>query len=132
MHLHPRGDLPRDFMDAVDFYMYQSGHGATDQHQPYTFAEKFAAYPIKRPVLNSEPPYEGHGRVGAFDGGPDDRDPGPGARAGEAGLPAYGREDVGVAARLDRARDLPATFDRRPKSQSLRRAGHASSLGVPS
>ena len=65
MHLHPQGDLPRDFMEAVDFYMYQSGHGATDQHQPYTFAEKFAAYPIKRPVLNSEPPYEGHGRVGS-------------------------------------------------------------------
>ncbi len=64
MHLHPQGDLPREFIDAVDFYMYQSGHGATTQHQPYTFAEKFAAYPVKRPVLNSEPPYEGHGRVG--------------------------------------------------------------------
>ena len=34
------------------------------QQQPYTFAEKFAAYPVKRPVVNSEPPYEGHGRVG--------------------------------------------------------------------
>ncbi len=64
MHLHPEGDLPRTFMDLVDFYMYQSGHGATRQHQPYTFAEKFAAYPVKRPVVNSEPPYEGHGRVG--------------------------------------------------------------------
>ncbi|NJN82355.1 MAG: DUF4038 domain-containing protein [Caldilineaceae bacterium] len=28
-------------------------------------AEKFAAYPVKRPVVNSEPPYEGHGRVGS-------------------------------------------------------------------
>jgi hypothetical protein len=64
MHLHPQGDLPRAFMDAVDFYMYQSGHGAADQYQPYTFAEKFATYPVKRPVLNSEPPYEGHGRIG--------------------------------------------------------------------
>lgn len=64
MHLHPQGDLPREFIDAVDFYMYQSGHDANTQHQPYTFAEKFAAYAVKRPVLNSEPPYEGHGRIG--------------------------------------------------------------------
>jgi hypothetical protein len=64
MHLHPQGDLPRAFMEAVDFYMYQSGHGAESQHQPYTFAEKFAAYSVKRPVVNSEPPYEGHGRIG--------------------------------------------------------------------
>lgn len=64
MHLHPAGELPQAFVEAVDFYMYQSGHGATTQQQPYTHAEKFTAYPIKRPVLNSEPPYEGHGRVG--------------------------------------------------------------------
>jgi hypothetical protein len=64
MHLSPRGDLSRAFVDAVDFYMYQSGHGAATQHQPYTFAEKFSAYPVKRPIVNSEPPYEGHGRVG--------------------------------------------------------------------
>jgi hypothetical protein len=65
MHLHPQGDLPRSFMDVVDFYMFQSGHSATGQHQPYTFAQKFAAYPVKRPVVNSEPPYEGHGRTGS-------------------------------------------------------------------
>jgi hypothetical protein len=64
MHLSPRADLSRDFVDAVDFYMYQSGHGASRQDQPYLLAEKFAAYPVKRPVVNSEPPYEGHGRVG--------------------------------------------------------------------
>ncbi len=49
MHLSPYGDLPRDFMDAVDFYMYQSGHGATNQHQPYTFAEKFCCLPSQAP-----------------------------------------------------------------------------------
>lgn len=64
MHLSPRGDLSRAFIDAVDFYMYQSGHGSTTQQQPYTFAEKFSTYPVKRPIVNSEPPYEGHGRVG--------------------------------------------------------------------
>ena len=60
----PQGDLPRTFIEAVDFYMYQSGHGAASQHQPYTFAEKFCAYPVKRQIVNSEPPYEGHGRIG--------------------------------------------------------------------
>ena len=64
MHLSPRADLSRSFVDAVDFYMYQSGHGAKRQDQPYLLAEKFTAYPVKRPVVNSEPPYEGHGRVG--------------------------------------------------------------------
>jgi hypothetical protein len=44
--------------------MYQSGHGAGRQDQPYLLAEKFTAYPVKRPVVNAEPPYEGHGRVG--------------------------------------------------------------------
>lgn len=64
MHLHPQGDLPRSFIDVVDFYMFQSGHAAAGQHQPYTFAQKFSAYPVKRPIVNSEPPYEGHGRLG--------------------------------------------------------------------
>jgi hypothetical protein len=64
MHLSPRGDLPRRFMDVIDFYMYQSGHHADHLDRPYLFAEKFTAYPVKRPVVNSEPPYEGHGRVG--------------------------------------------------------------------
>lgn len=64
MHLHPQGDLPRSFVDVVDFYMYQSGHSATKQDAPYLLAERFSSYPVKRPVVNSEPPYEGHGRVG--------------------------------------------------------------------
>ncbi len=64
MHLHPKGDLPRYFMDAVDFYMYQSGHNARGQDQPYVLAEKFFKYPVKHPVVNSEPCYEGHGRGG--------------------------------------------------------------------
>jgi hypothetical protein len=64
MHLTPMGDLPREFQEAIHFYMYQSGHGAGRQDQPYLLAEKFAAYPVKHPVVNSEPCYEGHGRVG--------------------------------------------------------------------
>ena len=62
MHLHPQGALPRAFMDEVDFYMYQSGHGRQDA--PYLLAETFTAYPVARPVVNSEPCYEGSGRFG--------------------------------------------------------------------
>lgn len=64
MHLTPRGELSRAFVDAIDFYMYQSGHRAGGQDMPFLLAEKFSRYPVKRPVINSEPPYEGHGRVG--------------------------------------------------------------------
>ncbi len=64
MHLTPRGDLPREFQEAIDFYMYQSGHRAGGQDMPYVLAEKFTAYPVEHPVVNSEPCYEGHGRVG--------------------------------------------------------------------
>jgi hypothetical protein len=65
MHMTPNGDLPRSFVDAIDFYMFQSGHHVERQDRPYTLAEKFRQYPVKRPILNAEPPYEGHGRVGS-------------------------------------------------------------------
>lgn len=65
MHLTPNGELPRSFVDAIDFYMFQSGHHVERQDRPYTLAEKFRDYPVKRPIVNSEPPYEGHGRVGS-------------------------------------------------------------------
>jgi len=64
MHLTPRGELLDSFLDKIDFYMYQSGHHAEKQDTPYLLAEKFTSYPVKHPVVNSEPPYEGHGRVG--------------------------------------------------------------------
>jgi hypothetical protein len=63
MHLHPEGDLPAGFADAVDFYSFQSGHHIAHADRSYRLAEKFRAYPSKRPVLNSEPCYEGHGRL---------------------------------------------------------------------
>ena len=62
MHLTPQADLPDRFVDAVDFYMFQSGHSADHPDRPWLLAEKFAASRIGRPVINSEPCYEGHGR----------------------------------------------------------------------
>jgi hypothetical protein len=63
MHLGTGHDLPPSFLEKVDFYMYQSGHRA-DQTTPYTLAQKHYHSPVKRPVVNAEPCYEGHGRVG--------------------------------------------------------------------
>ena len=64
MHMVPNAVLPDAFAERVDFYMYQSGHGP-EQRTPYELAKKLAAYAIKRPVVNGEPCYEGHGKGGA-------------------------------------------------------------------
>ncbi|MEJ1156744.1 apiosidase-like domain-containing protein [Prosthecomicrobium sp. N25] len=63
MHLHPEGDLPPPFDTAVDFYSFQSGHHVAHADRAWRLAEKFRAYPKPIPVLNSEPCYEGHGRI---------------------------------------------------------------------
>jgi hypothetical protein len=62
MHLTPQADLPDQFVDVVDFYMFQSGHSVDHPDRPWRLAEKFASSRIRRPVINSEPCYEGHGR----------------------------------------------------------------------
>jgi hypothetical protein len=72
MHMVPNATLPDEFADRVDFYMYQSGHGP-EQRTPYELARKHQHYATKRPVVNGEPCYEGHGkgrtltRFSAFD-----------------------------------------------------------------
>lgn len=63
MHLHPEGELPPPFDTAVDFYSFQSGHQIAHADRPWTLAERFCAYPSRVPILNSEPCYEGHGRL---------------------------------------------------------------------
>jgi len=41
--------------------MYQSGHGP-EQRTPYELAAKNHAYAVRRPIVNGEPCYEGHGK----------------------------------------------------------------------
>jgi hypothetical protein len=62
MHLGPRAEIPPLIRDipSLDFYMFQSGHGGDDTDLPFVLAEKFYNYPVKRPVVNGEPCYEGH------------------------------------------------------------------------
>ncbi len=62
--MHIWGDstyLPDDVVQSkdLDFYIYQSGHKRAWQHFPYQFAQDLYRQPIKRPILNSEPCYEG-------------------------------------------------------------------------
>lgn len=62
MHLSPSADVPEELVhsDLMDFYMYQSCHHFTHLKNPYLLAEKFRAISVKRPLVNSEPCYEGH------------------------------------------------------------------------
>ncbi|MCX7842401.1 MAG: DUF4038 domain-containing protein [Clostridia bacterium] len=62
LHLAPTAFLPDEIVSSgyLDFYMYQSGHGS-DQSTTYTLPEAFGSLPLKRPVLNGEPCYEGIG-----------------------------------------------------------------------
>jgi hypothetical protein len=71
LHLTPDAELPAELIEAteLDFYMYQSGHDAKEQERPYRLAEHFTGLPVKRPVVNGEPCYEGigyHQRYGRF------------------------------------------------------------------
>jgi hypothetical protein len=61
MHMATRAILPDEFAERVDFYMYQSGHGP-EQKMPHELARRYQMYTTKRPVVNGEPCYEGHGR----------------------------------------------------------------------
>lgn len=60
---HVRGrlqEIPDEFVEAMDFYMYQSGHEAKPEQlsSPYKLAQYFYhTYPAK-PVINAEPCYE--------------------------------------------------------------------------
>lgn len=62
MHLGTGRDIPKVFAEKMDFYMYQSGH-RPEQKTPYELAQKHLAETPKRPVVNGEPCYEGHGKV---------------------------------------------------------------------
>jgi len=60
-------------LPSYDFYMYQSGHRKEEQHLSYELAQRFYNMPVKRPIVNGEPCYEGMGsfkfynKYGRFD-----------------------------------------------------------------
>jgi hypothetical protein len=67
MHLNPHTNIPEEFLASplVDIVLYQSGHGIDNgietQELPYKFAEYYYSKPVKRPIVNGEPCYEGAG-----------------------------------------------------------------------
>ncbi len=50
--------IPEEFLDGIDFYMYQSGHNRDEQRKAYELAEVFLTQYPKKPVVNAEPCYE--------------------------------------------------------------------------
>jgi hypothetical protein len=67
IHLNPHVNIPDEFLDSplVDIVLYQSGHGVDNgietQKLPYKFAQYYCSKPVKRPIVNGEPCYEGAG-----------------------------------------------------------------------
>jgi hypothetical protein len=72
MHLAGGVVIPEPFVHSpyLDFYMYQSSHWKDKQFLAYELAQRFYKLPVKRPIVNGEPCYEGigyaEGRYGRF------------------------------------------------------------------
>ncbi|HOP95505.1 MAG TPA: DUF4038 domain-containing protein [Dictyoglomaceae bacterium] len=62
-------DVPEVFINSpnYDFYMYQSCHFKDRQNLSYETALKFYNMPVKRPIINGEPCYEGIGSISSSD-----------------------------------------------------------------
>jgi hypothetical protein len=75
LHLQPHADVPEDLCPLLDFYSFQGGHvrSGRDASNQYRFAQHYWKKPGLKPVVNTEPPYDGHGygfeygRHNAFD-----------------------------------------------------------------
>ncbi len=66
LHLTPHADVPDRLCKKLDFYSYQSGHGVgAELSNNYLFGLQYFAKPGQKPVVNSEPPYDGHGHGNA-------------------------------------------------------------------
>lgn len=50
--------IPQEFLDKIDFYMFQSGHNVDGQDMAYILAETFYDKYPKKPIINAEPCYE--------------------------------------------------------------------------
>ena len=62
LHLAPHADIPDRLCDKIDFYSFQGGHTAgAELENHYRFALHYYNKPGAKPVVNSEPPYDGHG-----------------------------------------------------------------------
>ena len=59
MHIKRAYDyIPSQFLDRLDFYMFQSGHNSKGQQMAYRLPESFMKKYPKKPMINAEPCYE--------------------------------------------------------------------------
>ena len=59
MHIKRGYDfLPEEFLEKLDFYMFQSGHNREGQDMAYVLPENFRKKYPKKPLINAEPCYE--------------------------------------------------------------------------
>lgn len=59
MHIKRGYDIiPEEFLDKLDFYMFQSGHNRDGQDMAYILPENFLRKYPKKPLINAEPCYE--------------------------------------------------------------------------
>ena len=59
MHINRANrDLPEQYLDRLDFYMFQPGHNYEGQPEAWQLPEDFRAKYPKKPMVNSEPCYE--------------------------------------------------------------------------
>ena len=62
LHLAPHADVPDRLCEKIDFYTYQGGHTAgAELENHYRFGLHYFLKPGAKPVVNAEPPYDGHG-----------------------------------------------------------------------
>lgn len=50
--------IPTEFLEKIDFYMFQSGHNKMEQDMAFLLPERFLEKYPKKPMVNAEPCYE--------------------------------------------------------------------------
>jgi hypothetical protein len=63
LHTTPDAIVPDSLADSDDlsFYVYQSGHDTGWEERSWKLAEQYLAHRVRRPLIDLEPCYEGHG-----------------------------------------------------------------------
>ncbi|GIJ54193.1 apiosidase-like domain-containing protein [Virgisporangium aurantiacum] len=62
-HTAPNATLPDEIADRLDLHLHQSGHNAENQELTWRQPARYLARSPRKPLVNSEPPYEQHGIV---------------------------------------------------------------------
>lgn len=123
---HIRGrysDIPDELYRFLDLCFYQSGHNAADLTMPYTLSETMQEKYPGKPLINSEPCYEGMGYSGNLYGRWSRRDVRraayvsvlsgacAGITYGAAGIYSWHKVKKGFSSLLGEGFDMPASWE---------------------